>query len=414
MWNILLAAYTRNASFEDVDLSLEVLHVFNEMQESQVRPNEVTLVALIAACSNIGALSQGVWAHAYVLRNNIVMNRFVGTALVDMYSKCGYVNLAFQVFDELPERDTFCYNAMIGGFASHGLGHQALELYEKMKPEGLVPDDATIVVTLFACSHVGLVEEGCKIFESMKKDHDIEPKLEHYGCLVDLLGRAGRVNEAEKMMQKMPMKPNAILWRALLGAAKLHGNIEIGEVALKQLIQLEPETSGNYVLLSNMYANFNRWDDVKRVRTLMKHQGVNKVPGFSLVEIGGAMHKFLTGDKTHPFSKEIYLKIEEINRRLQEYGHKPRTAQVLFDMEEEDKEDALSYHSERLAIAFALVAARLDSRSPIRILKNLRVCEDCHAITKLISTIYQTHIIVRDRTRFHHFQDGTCSCKDYW
>ncbi|KAI9122577.1 hypothetical protein K1719_006417 [Acacia pycnantha] len=126
------------------------------------------------------------------------------------------------------------------------------------------------------------------------------------------------------------------------------------------------------------------------------------------------MHRFLTGDKAHPFSKEIYLKIEEMNRRLQEYGHKPRTAQVLFDMEEEDKEDALSYHSERLAIAFALIAAASDSSSPIRILKNLRVCEDCHASTKLISTIYQTDIIVRDRSRFHHFQDGTCSCKDYW
>ncbi|XP_054778730.1 pentatricopeptide repeat-containing protein At5g43790 isoform X1 [Prosopis cineraria] len=413
MWNTLLAAYTRNASFEDADVSLDVLHGFNEMQESQIRPNEVTFVALIGACSNLGVLSQGMWAHAYVLRDNIVVNRFVGTALVDMYSKCGCVNLAYQVFDKMPERDTFCYNAMIGGFAAHGHGHQALELYENMKPKGLVPDSATIVVTLFACSHVGLVEEGCEIFESMKEVHGIEPKLEHYGCLVDLLGRAGRLNEAEKTVQKMPMKPNAILWRALLGAARLHGNIEVGEVALKQLMQLEPETSGNYVLLSNMYANFNRWDDVKRVRILMKHRGVDKIPGFSLVEIGGAMHKFLTGDKTHPFSKEIYLKIEEMNRRLQEYGHKPRTAQVLFDMEEEDKEDALSYHSERLAIAFALIAAS-DSSSPIRILKNLRVCEDCHAGTKLMSIIYRINIVVRDRTRFHHFQDGTCSCKDYW
>ncbi|KAF7842436.1 pentatricopeptide repeat-containing protein [Senna tora] len=415
MWNTLLAAYTRNASFEDAHVSLEVLCAFNEMQESQIRPNEVTLVALISACSNLGALSQGIWAHLFVLRNNLVMNRFVGTALVDMYSKCGCVNLARQVFDKLPERDTFCYNAMIGGFAAHGHGHHALELYKRMKLEGLVPDSATFVVTMFACSHVGLVEEGCGIFESMKAVHGIEPKLEHYGCLVDLLGRAGRLKEAEKIIQEMPMKPNAILWRALLGAAKLHGNTEIGEVALKELIQLEPETSGNYVLLSNMYANVNRWDDVKRVRKMMKHHGVNKMPGFSIVEINGAMHEFLTGDKTHPFSKEIYLKIEEMNRRLQqEYGYKPRTSQVLFDMEEEDKEDALSYHSEKLAMAFALIAAAPDSSSPVRILKNLRVCEDCHASTKLISVIYQIDIIVRDRSRFHHFKDGTCSCMDYW
>lgn len=275
MWNALLSAYTH------ANLSLEVLNGFNEMQESQKNPNEVTIVALIGACANLGALSQGIWAHAYVLRNNLVMNRFVGSALVDMYSKCGCVNLAYQLFDKLPERDTFCYNAMIGGFAAHGHGHHALELYKKMKFEGLVPDSATFVVTISACSHVGLVEEGCEMFKSMKAVHGIEPKLEHYGCLVDLLGRSGRLKEAEKVVQEMPMKPNAISWRALLGAARLHGNIEIGEVALKQLIQLEPETSGNYVLLSNMYASMNRWDDVKRVRTLMKYHGVNKTPGFS-------------------------------------------------------------------------------------------------------------------------------------
>lgn len=419
-WNTMLAAYAHgggghaySTSFEDTDKSLEALCLFIDMQLTQIRPNEVTLVALISACSNLGALSQGVWAHRYVLRNNLKVNRFVGTALVDMYSKCGCLNLACQLFDHLPERDTFCYNAMIGGLAVHGHGNQALELYRKMGFEGLVPDGATFVVTMFACSHVGLVEEGLEIFKSMKEVHGVEPKLEHYGCLIDLLGRAGRLKEAEEWIQDMPMKPNAILWRSLLGAARLHGNLEVGEVALKNLIELEPETSGNYVLLSNMYASISRWNDVKRVRMLMKHHGVNKLPGFSLVEINGAMHEFLTGDKTHPFSKEIYLKIGEINRRLQEYGHKPRTSEVLFDVEEEDKEVVLSYHSERLAIAFALIASPSSSLT-IRIIKNLRVCGDCHVITKLISAAYQRDIIVRDRNRFHHFKDGSCSCLDYW
>ncbi|KAG4394948.1 hypothetical protein GLYMA_20G132900v4 [Glycine max] len=300
---------------------------------------------------------------------------------------------------------------MIGGFAVHGHGNQALEMYRKMKLEGLVPDGATIVVTMFACSHGGLVEEGLEIFESMKGIHGMEPKLEHYRCLIDLLGRAGRLKDAEERLHDMPMKPNAILWRSLLGAAKLHGNLEMGEAALKHLIELEPETRGNYVLLSNMYASIARWNDVKRVRMLMKDRGVDKLPGFSLVEINGAMHEFLTGDKAHPFSKEIHLKIGEINRRLQEYGHKPRTSEVLFDVEE-DKEDFLSYHSERLAIAFALIAS--PSSMPIRIIKNLRVCGDCHVFTKLISAAYQRDIIVRDRNRFHHFKDGSCSCLDYW
>ncbi|CAJ2638270.1 unnamed protein product [Trifolium pratense] len=420
-WNIILGAYANNVnyhsysnSFDDANFSFEALYLFNDMQVAQIRPNEVTFVALIRACSNLGALSQGFWVHCFVLRNKINVNRFLGTALVDMYSKCGCLNLACQLFDKMPEndRDAFCYTAMIGGFAIHGYGNQALELYRKMKFKGLVPDDATFVVTMFACSHGGLVEEGLEIFESMKEVHGVQPKLEHYGCLIDLLGRAGRLKEAEERLQGMAMKPNAVLWRSLLGAARLHGNVDVGEVALKKLIELEPETSGNYVLLSNMYAIVGRWNDVKRVRTLMKHHGVNKLPGFSLVEINGAMHEFLTGDKTHPFSKEIYLKIAEINRKLQEYGHNARTAEVLFDVEDEDKEGVLSYHSERLAIAFVLIAS--PSGLAIRIIKNLRVCGDCHAFTKLISVAYRREIIVRDRNRFHHFKDGSCSCLDYW
>ncbi|XP_022761099.1 pentatricopeptide repeat-containing protein At5g43790 isoform X2 [Durio zibethinus] len=358
-WNSVLSAYAScysssyyvsnsNVSSEDSGLPMEALYLFNEMQNSLVKPNEVTLVAVIGACANLGALSQGIWAHVFVVKCNIKLNYYVGTALISMYSKCGCLDLAYQLFDQLPERDILCYNAMIGGFAIHGYGHRALELYEKMKIQGLVPDDVTFVVTMCACSHVGLVEKGCKIFESIKEDYGREPKLEHYACLIDLLGRSGRVQEAEEKLREMPMKPNAILWRSLLGAARIHGNLEVGEVALKQLIELEPETSGNYVLLSNMYASIDRWEDVKRVRKLMKDHGIHKMPGSSLVELNGATHEFLSGDKTHPCTREIYLKLEEVGRRLQQYGHKPRTKEVLFDIDEEEKEDALTYHSERV------------------------------------------------------------------
>ncbi|EOY05819.1 Pentatricopeptide repeat superfamily protein [Theobroma cacao] len=423
-WNSILSAYARsdsssyyvsnnsNITSEDSSLSLEALYLFNEMQHSLVKPNEVTLAALISACANLGALTQGTWAHVYVLKYSIKVNYYVGTALIDMYSKCGCLGLAYQLFDQLPERDVLCYNAMIGGFGIHGYGQRALELYEKMKFQGLVPDDVTFIVIMCACSHVGLVEEGCKIFDSIKEVYGKEPRLEHYGCLVDLLGRAGRVQEAEEKLREMPMKPNAILWRSLLGAARVYGNLELGEVALKQLIELEPEISGNYVLLSNMYASIDRWEDAKRVRKLMKDHGINKIPGSSLVEVNGAMHEFLTGDKRHPCTSEIYSKLEEVGRRLQQYGHNPRTKEVLFDIDEEEKEDALTYHSERLAIAFALIAS--DSTAPIRIIKNLRVCIDCHESTKLISVIYGREIVVRDRNRFHHFKEGTCSCLDYW
>ncbi|KAL3812553.1 hypothetical protein ACJIZ3_013821 [Penstemon smallii] len=421
-WNSILSAYARNTSVSSVvsashfddntNASLEVLSLFSQMQKSSVKPSEVTLVALITACADLGALSQGTWAHMYIVRNNLNLNLFIGTALITLYANCGCLSLACQLFNQLPRKDTFCFNAMIRGFAIHGHGHEALDLFEKMKQEGFTPDDVSILVVMSACSHVGMINEGRRYFESMTSIYGIEPKLEHYCCLVDLLGRGGLVKEAEENVLTMPMEPNAILWRSLLGAARVHGNLEIGEMALKKLLELEPETSGNYVLLSNMYACMNRWDDVKRLRKLMKDYGVDKTPGKSIVEVDGSMHEFVIGDKSHPRTKDIYLRLEEMNVRLQEFGHKPKTREVMFDIEEEEKEDALSYHSERLAIAFAFITT--DPGVPTRIIKNLRVCVDCHSSTKILSTVYRREIIVRDGTRFHHFKNGTCSCNDYW
>ncbi|XP_076951967.1 pentatricopeptide repeat-containing protein At5g43790 [Bidens hawaiensis] len=414
LWNSMLSAYKHETEPGfSINRPMEVLFLFSDMiKESKVKPNEVSFVALINACADLGAFSQGVWAHCYVVKNNLKVNRFVATALVDLYVNCGYLEFARQVFDELRKKDVFCYNAMIRGFATHGYGYKALDLFEEMVLDGLAPDDVTMVVIMCACSHVGLVDKGREFFYSMKVKYGIEPKVEHYGCLVDLLGRAGRANEAMEVVHTMPMKPNTVLWRSLLGAARTHGNLDIAEVALDQLVELEPETSGNYVLLSNVYAHLKKWEGVKRVRRLMKDHGVDKTPGTSILEIDGVYHEFLTADKTHPRSQEVYLKIDEMNRKLSEYGHKPRTMEVLFDLEDEDGEDALSYHSERLAIAFALMVS--ESGSPIRIIKNLRVCVDCHDYTKLVSMIYKREIIVRDRNRFHCFRDGVCSCLDYW
>ncbi|KAL8254059.1 hypothetical protein R6Q59_032280 [Mikania micrantha] len=354
-WNSLLSAYKSGVSVSDSGLSMEVLCLFSDMQRgSKVKPNEVSFVALINACADLGAFSQGIWAHSYLVKSNLKLNRFVVTSLIDLYVNCGFLEFARQVFDELPKKDAFCYNAMIRGFATHGYGHKALDLFEDMVLERLTPDDVTIVVIMTACSHVGLVDKGREFFYSMKEKYGLKPKVEHYGCLVDLLGRAGRLNEAMEVLHTMPMKPNTVLWRSLLGATRKHGTLDIAEVALDHLIELEPETSGNYVLLSNIYAHLKKWEDVKRVRRLMKDHGIDKMPGTSILEIDGVFHEFLTADKTHPQSQKIYLKIHEMNRRLHEYGHKPRTMEVLFDLEDEDGEDALSYHSERLAITYSI------------------------------------------------------------
>nr|CAN67095.1 hypothetical protein VITISV_016806 [Vitis vinifera] len=257
-----------------------------------------------------------------------------------------------------------------------------------------------------------LVDEGFDYFKRMKEEYGIVPKIEHYGCMVDLLGRAGLVKQAHEFIQNMPMQPNAVVWRTLLGACTIHGHLALGEVARAQLLQLEPKHSGDYVLLSNLYASEQRWSDVHKVRRTMLREGVKKTPGHSLVELRNRLHEFVMGDRSHPQTEEIYVKLAEITKLLKLEGYVPHISNVLADIEEEEKETALSYHSEKIAIAFMLINTA--AGIPIRVVKNLRVCADCHLAIKLISKVFDREIVVRDRSRFHHFKDGHCSCKDYW
>jgi hypothetical protein len=246
----------------------------------------------------------------------------------------------------------------------------------------------------------------------MKEEYGITPRIEHLGCMVDLLGRAGKVEEAYDYIVTMPLEPNAVVWRTLLGACAMHKKLELGEAAWARLVELDPGHSGDYVLLSNLYAAVGRWADVHVLRKTMVKDGVRKNPGRSLVELRNSVYEFVMGDRSHPESEQIYKMLAQIAERLRREGHIPRTSNVLADIEDEEKETALNYHSERLAIAFALLKSL--PGTPIRIVKNLRVCGDCHMVIKLISKIYDREIIVRDRSRFHHFKGGSCSCKDYW
>uniref|UniRef100_A0A0E0MC24 DYW domain-containing protein n=1 Tax=Oryza punctata TaxID=4537 RepID=A0A0E0MC24_ORYPU len=377
-----------------------------------VRPNEITLVAVIGACSELGALGHGVWAHAYAVKRRLAVNCIVATALVEMYTGCGRLDLAEKVFTTASDRDTLCYNAMLHGLAIHGHGRAALTLFDIMRRAGVLVDGVTMLSVMCACAHAGLVDECLEYFDRMEIDFGIEPRIEHYGCVVDMLSRAGRLDYADKLIHEMPIAPNAAIYRSLIRACSIHGKLELGERMVAKLMRLEPDDSGNHVLISNFYARTNRWDDAKKTRKEMKSMGIDKNPGSSLVDINGVLHEFLVGDRTHPASKEIYAMVEEIETRLSEHGHRSSTSSVLFDVEEEDKADTLSYHSERLAIAFALIAS--DPGAPIRIIKNLRVCADCHESAKLVSRVYGREIVMRDRTRFHHFRDGMCSCGDFW
>eukprot|EP01018_Ginkgo_biloba_P015183 Gb_08062 [translate_table: standard] len=405
-WSTIVAGFAQNGQ------GVEALKVFRKMLQAGLKLDSVTIASILQACAHLAALQQGKEIHSFVLRNGYALDVLVVNALTAMYAKCGSIEVARRVFDDMSERDVISWNAMIAGYAMHGFGKDALSLFYRMQQVGMKPDQITFISVLSACSHAGLVEEGCQYFNLMSGYYHIKPGVKHYACMVDLLGRAGRLHEAQDFIKKMPLAPNADVWGALLGACRIHCNIGLGERVAEILFDLEPANTGYYVLLSNIYAAAGRWDDVTRVRTMMKEKGLKKTPGYSLIEINNKIHTFLVGDRSHPQSEKIYAMLDTLAGKMKEAGHVPNTDFVLHDVEEEVKEHMLCTHSEKLAIAFGLI--NTSPGTPIRITKNLRVCGDCHDATKLIAKIVNREIIVRDANRFHHFKNGLCSCGDYW
>ena len=246
----------------------------------------------------------------------------------------------------------------------------------------------------------------------MTRDYGITANSKHYTCMIDLLGRAGRLDDAQNLMKNMPFEPDAATWGALLGASRIHGNTELGEKAAEMIFEMEPDNTGMYVLLSNLYAASGRWGDVGKMRLRMRDRGVKKVPGYSWVEVQNKIHTFTVGDSIHPERDRIYAFLEELGLKMKKEGYVSSTKLVLHDVEEEEKENMLKYHSEKLAVAFGLLT--IAPGRPVRVIKNLRVCEDCHNAIKHISKIVGRLIILRDSHRFHHFNGGQCSCGDYW
>uniref|UniRef100_A0A2N9ESY4 DYW domain-containing protein n=1 Tax=Fagus sylvatica TaxID=28930 RepID=A0A2N9ESY4_FAGSY len=377
-WNALISAYEQSGKPK------EALVAFRELQLSKdAKPDEVTLVCALSASAQLGAMDLGRWIDVYIKKHGIKLNCHLTTSLIDMYAKCGDLEKA--------------------------LG----DLFSKMLEAKVKPNAVTFTNVLCACSHTGLVNEGQTLFYQMEPVYGVVPGEKHYACMVDILGRSGLLQEAVELIKKMPIAPTASVWGALLGACRLHGNIELAEQACSYLLELEPRNHGAYVLLSNINAKTGKWDRVSGLRKLMRDSGLRKEPGCSSIEVNGIVHEFLVGDNSHKLSKEIYSKLEEIAARLKSIGYVPNKSHLLQLVEEEDmKEQALNLHSEKLAIAFGLIS--MAPSQPIRVVKNLRVCGDCHSVAKLISRLYDREILLRDRYRFHHFKGGNCSCMDYW
>ncbi|XAR49391.1 hypothetical protein NMG60_11032576 [Bertholletia excelsa] len=399
-WTAMISGYTQNG------LGERALQLFDEMvrEDSEVKPNWVTIMSVLPACAESAALDHGRRIHKFANSVGLNSNPSVQTALVAMYAKCGSLVDARFYFDQISPKDKglVAWNTMITAYASHGYGKEAVSTFEGMVRSGVQPDSITFTGLLSGCSHSGLVDVGLKYFYSMKAVYLVDPRHEHYACVVDLLSRAGRLLEAKELISQMPMPAGASIWGALLAGCRKYRNLEIAEVAARKLFALEPENSGNYCcsqILDNL-------------RALLKYQGLKKNPGSSWIEVNGKAHLFLGGDTSHPQSKEIYMLLDALPEKIKASGYVPDTSFVLHDISEEEKEHTLMSHSEKLAVAFGLLNTSPDTI--LRVTKNLRICGDCHIAMKFISKIYRREIIVRDINRFHHFVDGSCSCGDYW
>lgn len=401
-WNSMIAGYAQNGE------SAMSIELFKEMITcTDIQPDEVTIASVLSACGHIGASKLSYLVLNIVQEKNIKLGISAFNSLIFMYSKCGNMAHAHRIFQNMGTRDVVTFNTLISGFAANGRGKEAIELVLKMEEEGIEPDHVTYIGVLTACSHAGLLKEGKNIFKSIKA-----PTVDHYACMVDLLGRAGELDEAKILIQSMPMKPHAGVYGSLLNASRIHKRVELGELAANKLFELEPQNPGNYVLLSNIYASAGRWEDVKMVREKMKKVGVKKSVGMSWVEYKGQVHKFIVGDRSHEWSRDIYRLLAELERKMKRVGYVADKSCALRDVEEEEKEEMVGTHSEKLAICFALLVSEVGT--PIRVVKNLRICLDCHTAIKMISKLEERVIVVRDNNRFHCFSEGICSCHDYW
>ncbi|EXC25511.1 hypothetical protein L484_009819 [Morus notabilis] len=405
-WNTMIVGYAQLGDGE------KALSLFSSMLRFQLWATEVTYSSALRACASISALEPGLQIHSLTIKTTYDKDIAVGNAMIDMYAKCGLIKYARLVFDKLKEQDEVTWNAMISGYSIHGLGMEALKVFEMMQKTKCKPNKLTLVGVLSACSNAGLLEQGQAYFNSMIQDYGIEPCMEHYTCMIGLFGRLGHLNKAVKLIEEMPFEPSVMVWRALLGACVIHNNVELGKLSAQRVLEMEPQDDAAHVLLSNLYANAKRWNNVAFIRKSMKKKGVRKEPGLSWIETQGIVHYFIVGDTSHPDMKLISGMLEWLNMKTRRAGFVPNCSVVMRQVEDGERKRLLWLHSERLALAFGLI--RTPSGSQIRIIKNLRICVDCHAAMKFVSKIVKRDILIRDMNRFHNFQDGICSCGDSW
>ncbi|XP_057466851.1 putative pentatricopeptide repeat-containing protein At3g11460, mitochondrial [Actinidia eriantha] len=402
-WNAMISGYAQNG------LATHVLELYREMESSGISPDPVTLVGVLSSCANLGARKVGLKVEQQVECSGFGFNPFLKNALINMHARCGNLARARAIFDDMTEKNLVSWTAIIGGYGVHGQGEIAVGLFDEMTKSGIQPDGTVFVSILSACSHAGLTDKGLDYFALMERDYGLKPGPEHYACMVDLLGRAGRLAEAQGLIESMQVETDGSVWGALLGACKIHRNAELAELAFDQVIKLEPMNTGYYVLMSNIYTEAENSEGVLRVRMMMRERKLIKDIGCSYIEYKGRNHLFMAGDRSHPQTEEIYRILNELEGLVKELSGYKKNYQ---ERRNEELVSGIGVHSEKLAIAFGLLNTGLGME--ILVIKNLRICGDCHLFIKLVSKIVDRQFIVRDASRFHHFEGGACSCNDYW
>ncbi|KAL1201424.1 Pentatricopeptide repeat-containing protein [Cardamine amara subsp. amara] len=405
-WSSMVAGYVQNKNYE------EALLLYRRAQRMSLEQNQFTLSSVICACSNLAALIEGKQMHAVIRKCGFGSNVFVASSAVDMYAKCGSLRESYIIFSEVQEKNIELWNTIISGFAKHARPKEVMILFEKMQQDGMHPNEVTFSSLLSVCGHTGLVEEGRRFFKLMRTKYGLSPNVVHCSCMVDILGRAGQLSEAYELIKSIPFDPTASIWGSLLASCRVYKNLELAEVAAKKLFELEPENAGNHVLLSNIYAANKQWEEIAKSRKLLRDCDVKKVRGKSWIEIKDKVHIFSVGESSHARIREICWMLDNLVFELRRFGYKPSVEHELHDVEIGKKEELLMQHSEKLAFVFGIMC--LAEGSTVRIMKNMRICVDCHEFMKAASMATRRLIIVRDVNRFHHFSNGHCSCGEFW
>ncbi|WZZ42559.1 hypothetical protein YC2023_038818 [Brassica napus] len=394
-WSSLILGYAQEGDF------VEAMSLFRQLRELTSRVDSFVLSGIIGVFADFALLRQGQQMQALAVKLPSGLETSVSNSVVDMYLKCGLVDEAEKFFDEMQSRDVISWTVMITGYGKHGLGKKAVSVFKQMLRYNIEPDDVCYLAVLSACSHSGLIKEGEELFSNLLETPGIKPRVEHYACVVDLLGRAGRLKEGKHLIDSMPVKPNIGIWQTLLSGCRLHGDIELGKEVSEILLRIDGNNPANYVMVSNLYGQAGYWQEHGKAREVGKTRGLKKEAGMSWVEIEREVYFFRSGEDSHPLTPRIQEALREVERRMrEELGYVYGLKQEMHDIDDESKEENLRAHSEKLAIGLALASGGLNQEAKtIRVFKNLRVCVDCHEFIKGLSKIMKIKFVVRDAVR---------------